>query len=84
MTRNDLPIPRTQPPAGPAIAPPVGGPKRARIGETLVSEGVLSPEQLQKALAQQKATGRMLGELLVDQGVISGSTLVQVLAKTIG
>ncbi|MDB5301982.1 MAG: hypothetical protein JWO87_3645 [Phycisphaerales bacterium] len=84
MTRNDLPIPRTQPPAGPAIAPPAGGPKRARIGETLVSEGVLSPEQLQKALAQQKATGRMLGELLVDQGVISGSTLVQVLAKTIG
>ncbi|MDB5291437.1 MAG: hypothetical protein JWL69_2678 [Phycisphaerales bacterium] len=84
MTPKEPPIPRTQAPTGPANTPPPGGPKRARIGEALVNEGVLSPEQLQKALAQQKATGRMLGELLVDQGVISGSTLVQVLAKTIG
>ncbi|HWE93451.1 MAG TPA: ATPase, T2SS/T4P/T4SS family [Tepidisphaeraceae bacterium] len=82
MTGKDLPIPSAAPPV--ARPPSAGGPKRARIGEALVHEGVLSPEQLQKALAQQKATGRMLGELLVDQGVISGSTLVQVLAKTIG
>jgi type IV pilus assembly protein PilB len=82
VTGKDLPIPSAAPPV--ARPPSAGGPKRARIGEALVHEGVLSPEQLQKALAQQKATGRMLGELLVDQGVISGSTLVQVLAKTIG
>ncbi|MDB5333560.1 MAG: hypothetical protein JWP03_4711 [Phycisphaerales bacterium] len=82
MTGKELPIPSAAPPV--ARPAPAGGPKRARIGEALVHEGVLSPEQLQKALAQQKATGRMLGELLVEQGVISGSTLVQVLAKTIG
>jgi type IV pilus assembly protein PilB len=82
VTGKELPIPSAAPPV--ARPAPAGSPKRARIGEALVHEGVLSPEQLQKALAQQKATGRMLGELLVEQGVISGSTLVQVLAKTIG
>src|SRR5436305_3274355 len=45
---------------------------------------MLSREQLNKALVEQKATGRMLGELLVEQGVISGSTLVQVLARNLG
>jgi len=58
--------------------------KRTRIGEALVSEGILSQDQLSKALADQKATGRMLGELLVEQGVISGGMLVQVLARTLG
>lgn len=58
--------------------------KRTRIGEALVSEGILSQEQLSKALADQKATGRMLGELLVEQGFISGGMLVQVLARNLG
>ncbi len=58
--------------------------KRTRIGEALVSEGILSQDQLSKALADQKATGRMLGELLVEQGMISGGMLVQVLARTLG
>ncbi|HEX5241870.1 MAG TPA: ATPase, T2SS/T4P/T4SS family [Tepidisphaeraceae bacterium] len=58
--------------------------KRTRIGEALVSEGILSQDQLSKALADQKATGRMLGELLVEQGFISGGMLVQVLARTLG
>ena len=35
---------------GPTAFP---APKRARIGETLVREGMLSPEQLHKALAEQ-------------------------------
>lgn len=56
-------------------------PKKVRIGDALVEQGVISPEQLNRALAEQKATGRMLGELLVEQGVINNSSLVQVLAK---
>jgi len=59
-------------------------PRRIRIGETLVEEGVISQEQLVRALADQKTTGRMLGELLVDQDVISGSVLVKTLAKRLG
>jgi type IV pilus assembly protein PilB len=61
-----------------------GAGKKLRIGETLVQEGILSPEQLSRALIEQKATGRMLGEMLVEQNVISGANLVQVLARNLG
>jgi len=63
-------------------APAPGG--RVRIGEVLVEEGLLSPEQLTRALAEQKRQGRMLGELLVEQGIVSGATLVQTLARRLG
>ena len=56
----------------------------ARIGDVLVAQGVLSPEQLQRALAEQKASGQMLGEMLVAQGVINNAVLVETLAKCLG
>src|SRR5215204_2903392 len=62
----------------------VAAPRRPKLGEALVQEGVLTQEQLARALAEQKSSGRMLGEMLVDQGVIGGAHLVQVLAKTLG
>lgn len=61
----------------------VGGGRPLRVGEILVQEGVLSEEQLKRALAQQRASGRMLGEMLVDQGVISNNVLVRALAKVL-
>ena len=66
-----------------AATPPKSAPK-LRIGDALVREGVLSTEQLGRALAQQKATGRMLGELLVEQGFITSGSLVHILAKCLG
>ena len=59
-------------------------PKKARIGEALVEDGAISREQLSRALAEQKSSGRMLGEMLVDQGVINTSTFVRVLARQFG
>lgn len=59
-------------------------PNKFRIGDVLVQKGVITDEQLSCALAQQKATGRMLGEMLVEQGVISSATLVAVLAQSLG
>src|SRR3954447_17187335 len=73
------PSPSQPKPAGPSPAP-----RRPKLGEALVQEGVLTQEQLARALAEQKSSGRMLGEMLVDQGVIGGAHLVQVLAKTLG
>ncbi|MGE5610530.1 MAG: GspE/PulE family protein [Bacillota bacterium] len=55
--------------------------KKIRIGDALVEQGVISREQLERALAEQKSTGAMLGEMLVQQGVISSAALVQALAK---
>ena len=55
--------------------------KPIRVGESLLSQGLLSEEQLEKALVEQKSSGRKLGELLVDQEVISGAVLVRALAR---
>ncbi|MFG0243775.1 MAG: GspE/PulE family protein [Phycisphaerales bacterium JB054] len=58
--------------------------RKVRFGEVLVNSGDLSEEQLEKALADQKQSGRRLGELLVEQGMISGSSLVRALASCLG
>ena len=57
--------------------------KKTRIGETLVQQGILTPDDLGRALAQQKATGVMLGEILVEQGIIQASQLIQALAASL-
>ncbi len=66
------------------MPPGDGSLKKVRIGDALLAHGAINAEQLTRALAQQKATGRMLGELLVDQSVISPATLVGVLGKVLG
>ncbi len=53
---------------------------RIRVGEALVEEGVLSREQLERALSLQRAKGLRLGELLVSEGMISPTTLVRTLS----
>jgi len=58
--------------------------KRMQIGEILVEEGILTKEQLSRALAEQKATGQFLGELLVARELVSQGRLVSVLASRLG
>src|SRR3954463_9613909 len=77
-------IPLTSGPAPSSSASAATTTKRVRIGEVLVEEGILTEEQLQRALADQKATGRMLGEMLVEQGVIEPQVLVNALARRLG
>jgi type IV pilus assembly protein PilB len=55
-----------------------------RVGEALVAEGVLSPEQLDEALARQENQGQRLGELLVTEGVITDGVLVRTLGNCLG
>ncbi|MCC5822598.1 MAG: Flp pilus assembly complex ATPase component TadA [Phycisphaerales bacterium] len=54
------------------------------VGEVLLSEGLISEDQLSRALSDQRSSGMKLGEMLVEQGMISGVTLVQSLAKCLG
>ena len=58
--------------------------KKLRIGEALVQEGLLTEQQLKKALLEQQTSGRPLGEMLIEQNVISGAVLVQTLARNLG
>ena len=55
--------------------------KRVRIGEILLEQGILSQEQITRALADQKASGKMLGEILVEQNIIPAATLIAALCK---
>ena len=51
------------------------------IGETLVEKGILTPEQLDKALQEQKRTGEYLGSTLIRLGFISEKQLLSVLSE---
>ena len=55
-----------------------------RIGDRLVSRGIISEDQLNVALQEKKVTGKLLGEVLVDLGFIDDETLSAFLAESSG
>ena len=57
---------------------------RVPIGEALIAEGALTPEQLAEALAQQQSTSARLGELLVSGRLVSPAVLVRALGRSLG
>jgi type IV pilus assembly protein PilB len=59
--------------------------RRLRLGDMLVRDGLLSPEQLREALAA-KAENRhqRLGEIVVERGWVSGTDLARALAEQHG
>lgn len=50
---------------------------RMRIGDMLVDKRIISPEQLEAALAEQQRTGRLLGDVLLHRGMVSENELLQ-------
>ena len=51
------------------------------LGELLVAQGLLTPEQLRWALAEQAESGRLLGEGVVQHDLISMVALVNALVE---
>jgi type IV pilus assembly protein PilB len=52
------------------------------LGALLVRDGILSDEQLESALAQQRlSTSHRLGEILVGRGVVSSATIARLVAE---
>jgi type IV pilus assembly protein PilB len=50
------------------------------LGETLVGQGVISADQLNKALDAQKSTpGKKIGEILVEMGFASADAIQKAL-----
>ncbi|MFZ4759099.1 MAG: GspE/PulE family protein [Burkholderiaceae bacterium] len=70
----------------PDLEPPAAGAPRARrpLGETLITRGVLSEDQLRIALMEQKARNQPLGKVLVSLGFLTEATLREVLAENLG
>ena len=54
---------------------------KVKIGELLISQGLINIEQLESALESQKETGRKLGNVLIETDIISEETLLDVLAR---
>ena len=54
------------------------------LGRLLVEQGLLSEEELERALVQQAATGRRLGETLVELEFVSHLSLSRALAEQYG
>ncbi len=50
------------------------------LGEMLVENGVITRDQMQKALDVQKSEGGLIGIILVSQGIITEQKLVEYLA----
>jgi type IV pilus assembly protein PilB len=55
--------------------------KYLRLGELLVREGVIKPDQLEQAISVQRQEGGRLGEILVKLGLIKEDQMVAVLGK---
>src|SRR5881396_3687499 len=58
-----------------------GRPQRLRLGDILVAQKVISPEQLKLALDEQKRSGHRLGRVLVDMGFTAELNIAQALAR---
>jgi general secretion pathway protein E/type IV pilus assembly protein PilB len=58
--------------------------KPMRLGDKLIGLGLISSDQLQIALLEQKASKKMLGSILVEMGFVTESAIGEVLAESAG
>ncbi|MBA3581096.1 MAG: Flp pilus assembly complex ATPase component TadA [Gammaproteobacteria bacterium] len=58
--------------------------KKIRIGDLLVQNAIISQEQLELALKEQKKFGRKLGNTLIDLGYVEEEAFLQFLSKQLG
>ena len=65
-----------------ALEPAMRG--RRRLGEILVTDGLLSQGGLDLALADQQRTGKLLGQVLLDLKLVGGADLLAAVAKQQG
>jgi serine/threonine protein kinase len=57
---------------------------RGRLGEILVAEKLISPEDLERALEEQRSSGKLLGKVLLERGLVSHADLLTALARQQG
>ncbi|MFN9794479.1 MAG: type IV-A pilus assembly ATPase PilB [Pseudomonadota bacterium] len=58
--------------------------RKMRLGELLVQEGLITPDQLRIALTEQKTHKLPIGRLLVRLGFVTEATVRDIMARTIG
>ena len=63
---------------------PVFNPRRFRLGEVLISKGLIDDAQLTQALELQKTSGRKLGRALTDLKLVTEAQIGEVVADQLG
>jgi type IV pilus assembly protein PilB len=58
--------------------------RRKPLGEILLDQGIISQEQLDQALDEQKKSGRLLGRVLVELGFVKEERILEALGVQIG
>ncbi len=58
--------------------------KAKQLGQILIEQGLLTPDQLQQALEEHRQTPKSLGRVLIDLGLIKETDLVRALAEQVG
>lgn len=56
-------------------------PEKVRLGDLLITQGLLTTEQLKQALDEQKISGRKLGRVFVDSGYVTEEQISKALAR---
>jgi type IV pilus assembly protein PilB len=59
-------------------------PKRKKIGEMLIAEGLLTPEQLETALEEQRRHGGRIGAILKSLGFVTEEGMIKTLGRQTG
>src|SRR5213080_4394637 len=62
----------------------LGQPVNRRLGDLLVADGLLTAEQLKKALAEQKGSPEKLGSVLVRLNLVNEDQLIGFLSRQYG
>ena len=57
---------------------------QVRLGEFLVEKGLITPQQLEQALAEQEKTGELLGRILIKRGWLNETGLYRAIAEKEG
>lgn len=57
---------------------------KKRLGEALVSAGLITPEQLDRAIELQRSSGKRIGEVIIGMGLLDEDRLGRVLAQELG
>ncbi len=57
---------------------------KKKLGDILIDLNIVTPEQLQDVLREQKASGKVLGQLLLERGLVSKLDLARTLAQQVG
>jgi general secretion pathway protein E/type IV pilus assembly protein PilB len=63
---------------------PATSKKRKRLGEQLVKKGLVTIDQIEIAITEQKKKGGLIGEILVELGFVSESVMRDVLSQVLG